>query len=143
VFELPRRYTEEIVEHARAEAPNECCGILAGKEGRVLKLYRAVNAEHSPYRYDIDASDLYRINAEVEASGWEFVAIYHSHPRAEAYPSPNDVAMTHLPGSGELVDLWPGVIYLIVSLADPASPRIRAFHIERGTVSEEELHLTD
>jgi proteasome lid subunit RPN8/RPN11 len=142
VFELPRRYAEEIIAHAREEAPNECCGILAGEGGRVLRMYRAVNAEHSPYRFDIDSRDLYRIHAEVEALGWEFVAIYHSHPQSEAYPSSTDVAMARLPGSGETVELWPGTVYLIVSLADPASPQIRAFRFEKGAVVEEALELT-
>jgi proteasome lid subunit RPN8/RPN11 len=141
VFELPRRYAEEMIAHAREEAPNECCGILAGEGGRVLRLYRAINAERSPYRFDIDSRDLYRIHAEVEALGWEFVAIYHSHPESEAYPSPTDVAMARLPGSGENVDLWPGAVYFIVSLIDPDAPRIRAFRIEKGAVVEEALEL--
>jgi len=143
VFELPRRYAEEMIAHAREEAPNECCGILAGEGGRALRLYRAVNAEHNPYRFDIDSRDLYRIHAEVEALGWEFVAIYHSHPQGEAYPSPTDVAMARLPGSGETVDLWPGTVYLIISLAGASAPQIRAFHIEKGAVVEETLVLTD
>ena len=98
VFELPRRYAEEIIAQAREEAPNECCGILAGEGGQALKLYRAVNAEHSPYRFDVDARDLYRIHSEVESLGWRFVAIYHSHPQTEAYPSATDVAMAACPG---------------------------------------------
>ena len=130
-----------MIAHAREEAPNECCGILAGEGGRVLRLYRAINAEHSPYSFDIDSRDLYRIHAEVEALGWEFVAIYHSHPQSEAYPSSTDVAMARLPGPGEAVDLWPGAVYLIVSLIDPDAPRIRAFRIEKGAVVEEALEL--
>ena len=143
MFNLRRRHAEEIVAHAREEAPNECCGILAGKNGRALKLYRAVNAERSPYRYDIDAQDLYRIHSEAQAEGWEFVAIYHSHPDAEAYPSATDVAMSRWPGGDKDVDRWPGVCYLIVSLRDPQSPQIRAFRLHDGAVSEEPLRLVD
>ena len=143
MFNLQRRHAEEIVAHAREEAPNECCGILAGKNGRALKLYRAVNAERSPYRYNIDAQDLYRIHSEAQAEGWEFVAIYHSHPDAEAYPSPTDVALARWPGGDKDVDRWPGVCYLIVSLHDPQSPQIRAFRLHDGAVSEEPLRLVD
>jgi proteasome lid subunit RPN8/RPN11 len=143
VFNLRRQHAEEIVAHAREEAPNECCGILAGKNGRALKLYRAVNSERSPYRYDIDAQDLYRIHNEVQAEGWEFVAIYHSHPDGEAYPSATDVALARWPGGDGYVDAWPDVRYLIVSLADPQSPVIRAFRIEEGRVSEESLQVVD
>lgn len=143
MFTLPRRYAEEIIDHARAEAPNECCGILAGKEGRALRLYRAVNAEASPYRYNIDPQDLYRIHTEVEERGWAFLAIYHSHPKSEAYPSETDVRRSQLPGAGQTVDAWPDVYHLIVSLADPQSPLIRAFRIEEGRVAEEPLQLLD
>jgi proteasome lid subunit RPN8/RPN11 len=141
VFQLPRRYAEDIIAHAREEAPNECCGILAGRDGRVRRLYRARNAEQSPYRFNVDPRDLYRIHCETESRGWEFVAIYHSHPQSEAYPSPTDVAMARAAGPGEAIDLWPGAVYLIVSLVDAASPRIRAFRIEGGAVSEETLVL--
>lgn len=143
MFELPRRYAEEMIAHAREEAPNECCGILAGQGGRVLRLYRAVNAEHSPYRFDVDPRDLYRIHSEVEELGWEFVAIYHSHPKGEAYPSPTDVAMARTAGPGEAVELWPGTVYLIISLTSPAAAQIRGFRIEGGAVTEEALELID
>ncbi|MGD0766544.1 MAG: M67 family metallopeptidase [Dehalococcoidia bacterium] len=143
MFRLQRRHAEEIVAHAREAAPNECCGILAGKNGRALKLSRAVNAEESPYRYNIETQDLYRIHSEARAKGWEFVAIYHSHPDAEAYPSETDVALARWPGGDVYVDAWPGVRYLIVSLADAQSPVIRAFRIEEGRVSEESLQVVD
>jgi proteasome lid subunit RPN8/RPN11 len=143
VFNLQRRYAEEIASHAREEAPNECCGILAGKEGRVLRLYRAANAERSPYRYNIDPQDLYRIYREVEAKGWQFLAIYHSHPSGEAYPSATDVSRSQLPGAEKTVDAWPGTCHLIVSLADRQSPLIRAFHIEEGHITEEPLQIID
>ncbi len=139
MFELPRRYAEEMIAHAREEAPNECCGIIAGKDGRALRLYRARNSEQSPYRYNIDSDDLYRIHSEVEALGWEFVAIYHSHPRGEAFPSPTDVAMAY--AGDQAVELWPGALYIIVSALDADSPQIRAFRIKARDVTEESLEL--
>jgi proteasome lid subunit RPN8/RPN11 len=141
VFELHRRYAEEMIAHAREEAPNECCGILAGRGGRVLRLYRARNAEHSPYRFDVDPRDLYRIHSEVESRGWEFVAIYHSHPQGGAYPSATDVAMAHAAGAAGPIELWPGTVYLIISLVESDPPQIRAFRIEGGSVTEEALEL--
>jgi proteasome lid subunit RPN8/RPN11 len=143
MFRLPRHYADEIIAHAREDAPNECCGILAGQDAEILRLYRALNSEQSPYRFNIDPQDLYRIYSEVEAAGWKFIAIYHSHPGGQAYPSSTDLTMAQTAGPGEVLDLWPGVVYLIVSLADPSSPQIRAFRLERGTVAEETLHLTD
>jgi proteasome lid subunit RPN8/RPN11 len=131
VFVLERKYADEIIAQAREETPNECCGVLAGRDGRVERLFRAVNAEKSPYRYNVDPHDLLRIYRECDAKGWDFLAIYHSHTHTEAYPSPTDVRLA----------AWPESIYIIVSLADPENPALRAFRIQDGRVSEEELRI--
>ena len=131
MFVLERKYADEIIAQARQEAPNECCGVLAGRDGRVEKLFRAVNAEKSPYRYNVDPRDLLRIYRECDAKGWDFLAIYHSHTQTEAYPSPTDVRLA----------AWPDSTYIIVSLADPENPVLRAFRIQDGRVSEEELRI--
>ena len=131
VFTIDKRYIEEMIAHARQEAPIECCGVLGGKAGRVLKLYRATNAEHSPYRYNIDSQDLFRINRECEENGWQFLGIYHSHTASEAYPSPTDVRLA----------FWPESLYFIVSLSSPENPEVRAFRILDGEVTEEEIEI--
>lgn len=131
MLKLERRYVDEIIRHAREEDPNECCGILAGRDGQVARLYRAVNAEASPYRYNVDPKDLLRIYKECDAQGWEFVAIYHSHTHTEAYPSATDVRLA----------AWPDSLYLIVSLADKANPILRAFRIQDGAIREEPLRI--
>jgi proteasome lid subunit RPN8/RPN11 len=131
VFVLERKYADEIIAQAREETPNECCGVLAGRDGRVERLFRAVNAEKSPYRYNVDPHDLLRIYRECDAKGWDFLAIYHSHTHTEAYPSPTDVRLA----------AWPESIYIIVSLTDPENPALRAFRIQDGRVSEEELRI--
>jgi len=131
VFVLERQYADEIIAQAREEAPNECCGVLAGRDGRVEKLFRAVNAEKSPYRYNVDPQDLLRIYRECDANGWDFLAIYHSHTHTEAYPSPTDARLA----------AWPDSIYIIVSLAEPENPVLRAFRIQEERVSEEELRI--
>jgi proteasome lid subunit RPN8/RPN11 len=131
VLKLERKYVDEIIAHAREDDPNECCGILAGKDGRVARLYRAVNAEASPYRYNVDPKDLLRIYRECEKRGWDFVAIYHSHTHTEAYPSATDVRLA----------AWPDARYLIVSLADKANPVLRAFRIREGRIEEEPLEI--
>ena len=132
MFVLERKYADQIIAQAREEAPNECCGVLAGRDGRVEKLFRAVNAEKSPYRYNVDPRDLLRIYRVCDANGWDFLAIYHSHTHTEAYPSPTDVGLAS----------WPDSLYVIVSLADPDNPVLRAFRIQDGQVSEEEVLIT-
>ena len=131
MFILKRKYADEILAQAREEAPNECCGVLGGRDGRVEKLFRAVNAEKSPDLYNVDSDDLLRIRRECDAKGWDFVGIYHSHTHTEAYPSPTDVRLA----------AWPESAHIIVSLADPENPILRAFRIQEGHVSEEELRI--
>lgn len=131
MFKLERRYVDEIIAHAREDDPNECCGVLAGKDGQVTRLYRAVNAEASPYRYNVGPKELLRIYRECEEQGWDFVAIYHSHTHTEAYPSATDVRLA----------AWPDARHLIVSLADKENPVLRAFRIQEGRIEEEPLRI--
>jgi len=128
---LGQPYIEEMIAHAKEEAPNECCGIIAGKDGRPTKLYRAINAEHSPYRYSVDPKDLLRIHREVDERDEEFLIIYHSHTHTEAYPSPTDVRLAS----------WPDAYYVLVSLMDDAKPVVRAFRILHSSVTEEPIEL--
>ncbi len=131
MLKLKRSYVDEIIAHAREDTPNECCGIIAGNDGTATKLYRAINAEASPYRYSVESQDLFRIYKEIEANDWDVLAIYHSHTHTEAYPSATDIKLAS----------WPDARYLIVSLADDTNPVLRAFRIEEGEVSEEELQI--
>ena len=131
MLSLPHSHSDEIIAHAREDAPNECCGIIAGNDGTATKLYRALNAEASPYRYNVDPKDLLRIYRDIDGSGWDVLAIYHSHTHTQAYPSPTDVRLA----------AWPEAYYVIVSLEDDANPVLRAFRIEDGQVTEEELRV--
>lgn len=126
---LERSYVDEMIAHAVEDAPNECCGIIAGKDGRATKLFRAINAEASPYRYSVEPKDLLRIFRECEENDWQFLAIYHSHTASEAYPSPTDVRLA----------FWPEARYILVSLADKDNPVVRAFRIVDGEVTEDPI----
>jgi proteasome lid subunit RPN8/RPN11 len=128
---IPRRLIDEMIEHARSEVPNECCGIVASKDGAAVKVYRAANAEASPVRYGLDSSDQFRIMRDIEEQGWLLGAIYHSHTQSAAYPSQTDVNLA----------FYPEALYLIVSLQDPARPDVRAFRIEDGRVEEHPLEI--
>jgi proteasome lid subunit RPN8/RPN11 len=123
---------EEMLDHARAEAPNECCGLIGGRDGELTTLYRAENSEGSPLRYNLDPQDQFRIMREMEESGEELAAIYHSHTHSPAYPSQTDVNLA----------FYPEALYLIVSLAE-GEPPLRGFRIDRdsGEIEEAELAL--
>jgi proteasome lid subunit RPN8/RPN11 len=127
---LPAAMVEEIVRHAREQAPDECCGIIATSDGAATKIYRATNAEASPVRFVIDSRDQLRITNEIEDNGWELGAIYHSHMRSAAYPSQTDV---------NFAASWPGVVWVIASLEDPDEPSVKAFLIDDGEIRDAEL----
>jgi len=133
VLRLPRVFADEIVAHALEEEPNEACGLLAGKEDRVVKLYRVTNTEHSPARFFMEPQELYHAYRDIEDNGWELLGIYHSHPKGQAYPSATDVRLA----------TWPEARYIIVSLLDQEMPAMRAFHIVEGQITEEELQIEE
>jgi [CysO sulfur-carrier protein]-S-L-cysteine hydrolase len=121
---------DEIVSHARAEAPNECCGMIASRDGEAVRVYQARNAAGSPLKYELDAAEQLRIQNEIDEAGLELGAIYHSHTRSEPYPSQTDINLAFYPDS----------LYVIVGLASDA-PEVRAFLIRDGQVQEAELHI--
>jgi len=123
---------EEMIRHAQREYPNEACGLLAGRDSRVEKVYQMTNAEHSPVTYRLDPEEQFRAFMEIEEAGWELLAIYHSHSHSPAYPSATDLELAFYPDS----------LYLIISLADRDQPIIRAFRIVEGVVEEERVEIT-
>ena len=130
---INRALADEIVAHAREDLPNECCGIVASQNGEAVKVYRAHNVHESPLRFEIDSRDLIRIYSDIEGSGHELGSMYHSHTKSAAYPSQTDV---------NFAQDWPGLIWLIVSLADRDAPEIKAFRITGPDIEEVELTIS-
>jgi proteasome lid subunit RPN8/RPN11 len=114
----------EIVEHARREAPNECCGLIAIDGDTAVEVIAGENIEASPFRFEIDSRTLLRA-ADIEDAGRR-VGVYHSHTRSAPYPSQTDVNQAAY---------WPGSEWLIVGLAGE-EPIIRSFLIPDGTIQE-------
>lgn len=127
---IPRSTYEELLAHAREDAPNECCGLIGGSDGAAATVYRARNAEASPLRYNLDPKDQFRIMTEMEERGEDLVGIYHSHTKSPAYPSQTDINLA----------TYPDAVYLIASLKEGEEP-LRGFHIRDGQVSEIELEI--
>ena len=125
---IARELYDQIVAHARAEAPNECCGMIAARDGRAVEVHPARNAAASPLRYEIDGRQQLEILTAIEEAGHELGAIYHSHTRTAPEPSQTDINLAFYPDS----------LYLIVGLAGD-EPEVRAWRIVDGTVTEAEL----
>jgi proteasome lid subunit RPN8/RPN11 len=126
---IARNLYDEIVEHARADAPNECCGIVSADGGAAVKVYRAENKLANRFSFEIDGREALRISDEIEGAGHELRAIYHSHTRSAPKPSLTDI---------KFAANWPGVLWIIVGLAGP-EPEVRTWLIDDGAVSEAEL----
>ena len=124
---------EAIVEHARAEDPNEACGLVIGDRpaadgGRALRFEAVRNKAASPYRYEIDPDDLLRLTIATDDADETFWAIVHSHVRSPAYPSPTDVGLA----------FYPDALFVLVSLAE-LEPSLGAFRIVDGEIHPVEL----
>ncbi|MGE5553101.1 MAG: M67 family metallopeptidase [Betaproteobacteria bacterium] len=128
-LELCERHLAELLTHCRREAPNEACGLLSGREGRVTRVWPARNALASPTEYLIEPEDQFAAMRAIWAADEELLAIYHSHPATPAYPSPRDIAQAY----------YREAAYVIVSLA----PReeVRAFAIGPQGVTPVELRI--
>jgi [CysO sulfur-carrier protein]-S-L-cysteine hydrolase len=120
---------EEMIAHAREDAPNECCGMVGSTDGRAMAVYRAVNAEASPLRFRIDPEEQLVLHNRIDDAGLELGAIYHSHTRTEPRPSQTDI---------NFAKLWPGVLWIIVGLSGDAVD-VRTWRIDDGKVSDAEL----
>jgi [CysO sulfur-carrier protein]-S-L-cysteine hydrolase len=125
---IARELYDQLIAHARAEAPNECCGMIATADGRAVGVHPAENAAASPLRYEIDGRQQLEILTAIEDAGHELGAIYHSHTRTAPEPSQTDVNLA----------FYPDALYVIVGVAG-GEPDVRAWRIAGGEVSEAEL----
>jgi proteasome lid subunit RPN8/RPN11 len=124
---IPREILHDMIDHAREGKPEEVCGILSGRGNRVLHSYRAANVADDPVvTYDLAPKDQYRIFRDIDERGEDLLAIYHSHPASPAYPSATDLRLA----------FYPDAVYVILSLAWPERPIVRAYRLADGTIRE-------
>ncbi len=125
-MEFAPQHIEEIVAHARDEAPNECCGLLAGRSGRSERVFRMANAARSPLRFEVAPLEVMRTLEAIDEAGLEVSALYHSHTRTAPYPSQTDVTFA---------EAWPGTPWIIVGLAE-GDAEVRTYRIDGANVAE-------
>jgi proteasome lid subunit RPN8/RPN11 len=137
VLEISREFVNAILEQSRAEYPDECCGVILGPvgSGKASRLKPMINAAHSPTFYEFDSKDLLALYREIDDSDEEIVVIYHSHTETEAHPSRTDIAYASEPNAH----------YVLVSTRKEIAPatEFRSFRIVDGSVSEEEVSITE
>ena len=136
MLSINQNFIDKIYQHSLDEFPNECCGILAGKNNNVSNIYLVKNTAKSPYRYLMDSKDLLDADKDTRDKNIDFIAFYHSHTHSKAYPSDTAVRMALESG-------WTDIIYFLISLEDKENPVLKIYSIsESGNISEEKLKIT-
>ena len=127
---ISRRLLDDVIAHAREDAPNECCGMIAARDGVAVAVHPATNAAASPLRYEIEGREQYRIQTAIEDAGLDLGAIYHSHTRSAPEPSQTDINLA----------FYPEALYVIVGVAGEDAD-VRAWRIVDGQVSQASLEV--
>jgi len=128
MIQINREISDQIVEHAMKELPNEACGYLAGQDGIVVKVFEMNNTDKSPEHFSFDPSEQFSVFREVRKLGLSIIANYHSHPSTPSRPSVEDIRLA----------FDPEISYVIISLAEN-DPVIRSFKMQNGKSEAEEL----
>lgn len=142
MIQIPKKIINTMIKHAKAESPNECCGLLAGTGESVKDIYKIQNIPVSDpsaldlkvpsdrrFRYVMDPKEQIGAFKKMRKNGTEMLAIYHSHPESPAYPSATDVRLA----------FYPDTHYLIISLEKKEAPVVRAFLIADEKITEEKI----
>ena len=130
-LEIPAFVFDQMVDQAKDEAPIESCGILAGDQNRVQRLYEMTNIDNSSKHFTMNPAEQFSVQKSMRAAGLDMSAIYHSHPATAAIPSKEDIQLAETPDA----------TYVILSLEKPDKPYAKAFIIEDGTVTERPLRI--
>jgi [CysO sulfur-carrier protein]-S-L-cysteine hydrolase len=135
VLTIPKDLHDKIVAHARADHPDEACGVLAGPAGsdRPERFIPMTNAARSPTFYEFDSTEQFRVWRDMDERDEEPVVIYHSHTATEAYPSRTDISYANEPGAH----------YVLVSTREPAVAEFRSYRIREGEVTEEPVTVAE
>lgn len=131
---ISRELHDKIISHARADHPDEACGVIAGAAGSDTpeRFIPMQNAERSPTFYRFDSREQLTVWREMDDRDEEAVVIYHSHTATEAYPSRTDISYASEPQAH----------YVLVSTRDPETAEFRSYRIIDGEVTEEPVTIS-
>ena len=142
MIEIPAHIEAQMIGHSMAGLPNEACGLLAGRDGRVEHFYAIRNEDQSPKTYRLDGREHLLAEQDMDERGWRVVGVFHSHTESEAYPSPTDRRRAFWPDPETGGLIHPEARYVIASLKDRERPVLRAFRIKDDqSVEEQEVRI--
>lgn len=127
-IEISQSVIDAIIAQAKAELPNEACGYLAGKDGKVTKNFALTNIDYSPEHFSFDPAEQFKTIKQARQEGLEILGNYHSHPQSPARPSVEDIKLAY----------DPDFLYFILSLQNN-EPVLRAFNITKGEVAPRQI----
>ena len=130
-LEIPVLVFDQMVAQARAALPAESCGILAGSDNRIERLYEMTNIDNSPTHFTMDPAEQFAVVKSMRTAGLKMLAIYHSHPLTPARLSDEDKRLA----------LTPDVAYLVLSLKDAEKPCAKVFVVDRAQTREVPLTI--
>jgi len=131
MLKIPIKIYEEMISHAKEDFPFECCGILAGRDDEISRIYRIKNADRSRTAYLMDPREQIKAFKEMRSLGMELKAIYHSHPNHPPYPSKTDVELAY----------YPEAVYIIISIDTERETKVRGFRILDKEITEVDLNI--
>lgn len=125
---IPKQIFDEMLAHCKAGYPDEACGMLAGRDNVISKIYKMSNIDSSPVSYLMDSREQFKVMKDMRENNFSMAAIFHSHPASPPYPSAKDVSLA----------FYEDCVYIIVGLLEK-EPVVKGFSIKEGTVNEVEL----
>ncbi len=126
---IEQHVIDEIIRQAEAEAPNESCGYLLGRDGTVTENFPMENTDHSPEHFSFSPKEQFAALRYARAEGLSILANWHSHPASPSRPSAEDIRLA----------LDPNIRYAILSLHEGI--HLNSFCIRGGEVIDKEVHL--
>ena len=130
---IPKSIFDQILAHLRRVYPEEGCGLISGTNGNATRFHPMTNTHHSPTTYFMDPKEQFAAFKAIRLASEDLLAIVHSHPHSEAYPSATDIRLAY----------YPDATYLILSLRDRNSPSLRGFRINDGAFSENSFQIVN
>lgn len=139
MLKIARGHVDAMIAHARADHPDEACGVIIGAAAsdQPTRLVQMINADRSPTFFRFDPGEQFRLYQEMDANDEEIVVVYHSHTATGAYPSRTDISLAAEPQAH----------YVLVSTAESGNQdgpvEFRSYRILDGVVTEEEIEITE
>ena len=136
MIKISKAHLDEMIEHAKEEDPNECCGILVGTSNTVTQVHKITNDAKSPYRYVMNSQQQLDVLLDCDKNHLDMLAFYHSHTHSEAYPSDTDIRMAVQSG-------WLDIIYILISFENKSAPVVKSYLINENSEISEEIIETE